>query len=147
MKNEELNLDKVETDIVAALLKAASYRKNQETATATIKRDGEIMFKFRVHGLDEDEWAKCRRQNLLNRGKLTEELNTARFMSQAIYEATVDEDKKTLWQNKDVWQKLGVVTGTDVVNAILWPGEKQKLLDAIAKLSGYDDDLEDIMGN
>lgn len=146
MKNEELNLDKVETDIATALFEAAAYRKNSETATATIKRDGKPAFKFKVHGLNEDEWAKCRRQNLLNRGKLTEELNLARFMSQVIFEATVDEDKERLWKNKSAWAKFGVASGVDMINEIFWPGEKQKLVEGITDLSGYNDDFEDMLG-
>lgn len=147
MKNEELNLDKVESDITTALIEAVSYRRNMTTKTATISRNDKVVCRFKVHGLDEDEWAKCRRQNLMNRGKPTEELNTARFMSQVIFEATIDEDKERLWKNKATWAKLNVPSGVDVINELLWPGEKQIIVDSIAKLSGYDKDVEDIMGN
>ena len=147
MKAEDL--EKVEQDITAALLEAASYRMNQETATINIKDpSGEkIIFTFQVSGLNEDEWAKCRRQNLSNRGFRTEELNNARFLSQVIYEATIAEDKERLWKNKTVWKKLNVSSGVDLVNFLIPPGKKNSIVDVIAKLSGYEDDVEDLVGN
>lgn len=145
---KDIDLEKVELDITAALLEAASYRMNQETATVRIKDpSGEkLLFTFQVRGLDEDEWAKCRRQNLSNRGLRTEELNNARFLSQVIYEATIDEDKERVWKNKAVWQKLNVVSGVDLVNMLIPPGKKNSIVEAITKLSGYEDDVEDLVG-
>ena len=143
---KELDLEKVESDITTALLEAASYRMNDETATVRIKRNEKLLFTFQVRGLDEDEWAKCRRQNLSNRGLRTEELNNSRFLSQLIYEATTDEDKERVWKNKAVWQKLNVVSGVDLINKLLLPGEKSSIVEAIAKLSGYDEDTEDLIG-
>lgn len=145
---KDIDLEKVESDITAALLEAASYRMNQKTATVRIKDpSGEkLLFTFQVRGLDEDEWAKCRRQNLSNRGLRTEELNNARFLSQVIYEATIDEDKERVWKNKAVWQKLNVVSGVDLVNMLIPPGKKNSIVEAITKLSGYEDDVEDLVG-
>lgn len=143
---KEVDLEKVESDITTALLEAASYRMNDETATVRIKRNEKLLFTFQVRGLDEDEWAKCRRQNLSNRGLRTEELNNSRFLSQLIYEATTDEDKERVWKNKAVWQKLNVVSGVDLINKLLLPGEKSPIVEAIAKLSGYDEDTEDLIG-
>ena len=143
---KELDLEKVESDITTALLEAASYRMNDETATVRIKRNEKLLFTFQVRGLDEDEWAKCRRQNLSNRGLRTEELNNSRFLSQLIYEATTDEDKERVWKNKAVWQKLNVVSGVDLINKLLLPGAKSSIVEAIAKLSGYDEDTEDLIG-
>ena len=143
---KEVDLEKVESDITTALLEAASYRMNDETATVRIKRNEKLLFTFQVRGLDEDEWAKCRRQNLSNRGLRTEELNNSRFLSQLIYEATTDEDKERVWKNKAVWQKLNVVSGVDLINKLLLPGEKSSIVEAIAKLSGYDEDTEDLIG-
>lgn len=145
MAKNEIDLEKMEQDITAALLEAASYRANQETATVRIKRNDKLLFTFEVRGLDEDEWAKCRRQNLSNRGLRTEELNNARFLSQVIYEATADADKERVWKNKAVWQKLNVASGVDLINAILLPGEKNSIVDAVIKLSGYEDDTEDLI--
>lgn len=145
---KDIDLEKVESDITAALLEAASYRMNQKTVPIRIKDpSGEkLLFTFQVRGLDEDEWAKCRRQNLSNRGLRTEELNNARFLSQVIYEATIDEDKERVWKNKAVWQKLNVASGVDLVNMLIPPGKKNSIVEAITKLSGYEDDVEDLVG-
>ena len=105
-----------------------------------IKRNGRTLFKFTIEPLTEDEWRKCRRQNTSkNRNG---ELNDSRFLSQAIYEATIDDDKRRIWQNQEIWDKLNVASGTDVVNIVLTPGEKAKITEVLSEISGYDDDLD-----
>ena len=64
-----------------------------------------------------------------------------------IYEATVESDKKRLWNNQELWQKWNVVSGFEVVNRALKPSEKSTVGEAIMDLSGYDDDLDDIIKN
>lgn len=142
---KELDLEKVESDITAALLEMASYRLIDETQPIVIKRQGKPVLEFTVRGLDEDEWAKCRRQNLINRGLRTEEIKQARFNSQVIYEATINEDKERIWKNKDVWAKLNVASGIDLINQLLLPGEKNALVEIIGKLSKYEMDTEDLI--
>ena len=142
---KELDLEKVELDITAALLEMASYRLIDETQPIVIKRQGKPVLEFTVRGLDEDEWAKCRRQNLINRGLRTEEIKQARFNSQVIYEATINEDKERIWKNKDVWAKLNVASGIDLINQLLLPGEKNALVEIIGKLSKYEMDAEDLI--
>lgn len=142
---KELDLEKVESDITAALLEMASYRLIDETQPIVIKRQGKPVLEFTVRGLDEDEWAKCRRQNLINRGLRTEEIKQARFNSQVIYEATINEDKERIWKNKDVWAKLNVASGIDLINQLLLPGEKNALVEIIGKLSKYEMDAEDLI--
>lgn len=142
---KELDLEKVESDITAALLEMASYRLIDETQPIVIKRQGKPVLEFTVRGLDEDEWAKCRRQNLVNRGLRTEEIKQARFNSQVIYEATINEDKERIWKNKEVWAKLNVASGIDLINQLLLPGEKNALVEIIGKLSKYEMDTEDLI--
>lgn len=142
---KELDLEKVESDITAALLEMASYRLIDETQPIVIKRQGKPVLEFTVRGLDEDEWAKCRRQNLVNRGLRTEEIKQARFNSQVIYEATINEDKERIWKNKDVWAKLNVASGIDLINQLLLPGEKNALVEIIGRLSKYEMDAEDLI--
>ena len=142
---KELDLEKVESDITAALLEMASYRLIDETQPIVIKRQGKPVLEFTVRGLDEDEWAKCCRQNLINRGLRTEEIKQARFNSQVIYEATINEDKERIWKNKDVWAKLNVASGIDLINQLLLPGEKNALVEIIGKLSKYEMDAEDLI--
>lgn len=145
MAKNDVDMEKVEQDIVAALVEAGEWNnpvaeENLPTVIIRDRRGGEkILFQFRIHALNEDDWAKCRRQNLKNRGRLTEELNNARCSSQAIYEATVDEDKERLWKNKAAWKKYNVNSGVDLVNAILQPAEKDIIIATLSKMGGFDD--------
>lgn len=145
--NDE-ELDAIETNIVDALLNAAAYRsKENHRQPIKIVRNGKVLFKFTIEAIDEDTWRRCRQQNLRNKGKRNEELNEARFLSQVIYEATIDEDKARVWNNKAVWQKLNAISGVDVVNAVLLPAEKTKLAEILEELSGYNDDLDQMIAD
>lgn len=149
IRSEE-ELEKVDSDITEALLTAASYRDTSKIKkpTIVIKRDDKVLFTFKIEPIDEDTFRKARRQNTDNKGKRSEEINESRWAAQLIYEATIDEDKKRLWKNRDVWRKLNVATGIDVVNIVLTPGEKSKILDELLKIGKYnDDDLEDLIKN
>lgn len=138
-------LDNIEGNIVDALLQAAAYR-NVENHRQPVKivRNKKVLFRFTIEALDEDTWRRCRAQNTRTRGK-SEELNEARFLSQLIYEATIEEDKQRVWNNKAVWKQLNVLTGVDVVNAVLLPAEKIKLAEELEKLSGYNEDLDEMI--
>ena len=140
----DTELAAAEGNIIDSLLEAAAYKSNMEQRKVTISRNGKKLFSFRITGLDEDTWRKCRRNNLRNKGKRNEELDGGRFLSSAIYEATVDEDK-AIWNNHTVWEKLGAVTGADVVHAILLPGEKAKISEILEELSGYNDEIDDMI--
>ena len=82
-----------------------------------------------------------------NKGKRTEELDNARYLAQAIYTATLEADKNRLWNNREVWNKLNVATGVDVVNQVLTPGEKAKIGEVLLDIGGYDDELDDLIKN
>lgn len=151
MKNEpDIDFDKVEHNIVEALLEAAALRPDETNnyPEVRIKRGDKNLFTFKIRSLNEDEWQKCRRQNLKNRGRMTEELNNARFMSQVIFEATIDEDKERLWKNKEAWKKFNATSGIDIVNAVLTPAEKTAIVETISRLGGFDDEnLDDLIRN
>lgn len=134
----------LEQDIVSALLEASAWRRDSTQREIVIRRGEKDLFTFKVEPLEEDTWQKCRRQNLKNRGKRTEELDEPRFLSQCIFEATCDEDKLRLWKNKEVLKKMNAVSGVDVVNQILKPAEKSKIVEVIASISGYGDDDSDL---
>lgn len=146
-KDEELAA--MEGNIVDALMTAANFRFGDNVQRKiTIKRNGKVIFQFTIEPIDEDIWQKCRRQNTRNKGSRNEELDNARFLSQAIYEATIPQDKERLWKNPDVWKKFGVARGVDVVNLVLSPGEKAKIGDVLSEISGYgDSDLDDLIKN
>ena len=113
-------------------------------------RDGKKLFSFRVRGLDDGEFEKCRDQatkvakdRRLGSLAVPREFNSAKFNSLIIYTATHPDDKKAIWDNKDLWAKADVVTGWQVVDKVLKRGEKEKCIEHSAGLSGYaDEDAE-----
>ena len=127
-----------ESTLVSALLEAAELRRGQNNRrNITIQRNKKPLFSFTVESLSESDWDKFRRQATKNFGKRNESFDSARFVSLAIYEATVD---KSLWNNKSVWQKLKAVSGAEVVDMCLTPGEKSRIAQIIEDLSGYSED-------
>lgn len=78
-----------------------------------------------------------------NRGvKVAEEVDMAKYRSSLIYNATVAEDKEKLWDNKSVQEGLRrkgkhIINALDVIEAVLLPGEKERILEVIDELSGY----------
>jgi len=113
-------------------------------------RDGKKLFSFQVRGLDDSEFEKCRDQatkvakdRRLGNLAVPREFNSAKFNSLVIYTATHPDDKKVIWDNKDLWQKANVVTGWQLVDKVLKRGEKEKCIELIESLSGYaDEDAE-----
>ena len=146
---KEVDLEKAEQDIVNALLEAGSWRKDETRREIIIRRNDRDVFTFNIEPVDEDTFRKCRRQNTRNKGKRTEELDDARFLSQLIFTATVEEDKDRLWRNTAIQKKLNVQNAVDVVNYVLKPGEKTKIAEVIADISGYEDEdtLDDLIKN
>jgi hypothetical protein len=113
-------------------------------------RDGKKLFSFQVRGLDDSEFEKCRDQatkvakdRRLGNLAVPREFNSAKFNSLVIYTATHPDDKKVIWDNKDLWKKANVVTGWQLVDKVLKRGEKEKCIELIESLSGYaDEDAE-----
>lgn len=145
----------VENDFISGMLAAAAY-KNDELRQINIIRDGKLYFSFKVHALGEEEANKCRKKytkyvrNKQIGIKFAEETDTAKFRSSLIYHATVEEDRIKLWDNQQVWEGLRkqgvlVVTALDVIEAVLLGGEKDRVIDEINKLSGFDsENLEEV---
>lgn len=144
MKIDEQNF---ENNVVDALLGAAQFRANPVHRKITIERAG---FSFEIHGVNEDEVARAQKLSTKNRGRRNEETDWGRYAAQLIFFATVDEDQKRLWNNREVWEKLDCVTGADVVYKCLTPAERAQVVSVIEKLSGYDDsdlDIDDAIKN
>lgn len=145
----------VENDFIAGMLAAAAY-KNDELRQIDIVRDGRLYFSFRVHALGEEEANKCRKKytkyvrNKQIGIKFAEETDNAKFRSSLIYHATVEEDRSKLWDNQTIWEGLRkqgvlVVTALDVIESVLLGGEKDRVIDEINKLSGFDsENLEEV---
>jgi len=134
-----------------ALKDIAGVLEAMETITKyeifEVVRDGKKLFSFRVRGLDDEEIEKCRDQatkavkdRRFGNLAVPKEFNSAKFNSLMICEATHPEDKKALWDNKDLWKKANVVAGWQLVDKVLKRGEKEKAIELIEKLSGYTDE-------
>ncbi len=66
--------------------------------------------------------------------------------------ATVDEDREKLWDNKQIWEALRkrgfqIMNGLDVIEYSLKAGEKDRVLEVIDEISGYDSNLEEVAKN
>lgn len=147
-----------EDDILQGMLAAAEFQSN-ETQTIEIARNGKVYFKFRIRPLSEAEYEKCKKKHtkyVRNKQlgiKMPEDTNGVKYRSELIYEATVAEDRNKMWDNKKLWSALSekgtdILTGTDVIDAVLMSGEKAAIVDKIDSLSGYNEsNLEEVAKN
>lgn len=156
MSEEKLNKDEllaVEEDVLRGLLGAYEDQK-EDTVTIEIARKGKVYFKFDIHGLTEkqyndlqDQATKFKKAKNLGGVKVAEETNITRFRSLLIYHATVPEDRKRLWDNKEAWRALNVLNGPDLIDKVLKAGEKKAIIDKIDEISGYTDETDEIIKN
>ena len=84
--------------------------------------------------------------------KLPEDTNRVKYPSAIIYQATIKEDREKLWDNKKVWatlndQGLQIMNGLDVIEYCLKAGEKDKVIEEIDLLSGFEIGLEEVAKN
>lgn len=84
--------------------------------------------------------------------KLPENTDSTKYRSEIIYQATVKEDREKLWDNKTVWEALRdrdvqIMGPLDVIEYSLLAGEKDRVLEAIDQLSGFDTNLEEVAKN
>lgn len=146
-----------EEDFIQGLIDAAEYA-SEETQRIEIVREGRLYFAFHIRPLSSQEYEKCKKKytkyvrNKQFGMKLPEDTDRIKYQSAIIYEATVEEDRKNLWDNRKVWNALNakknrIMNGLDVIEYSLKAGEKDKVLEAIDKLSGYDDNLEEVAKN
>lgn len=148
-----------EGDILKGMLAAAQFQKD-ESKTIEIARGGATYFKFRIRPLTEAEYEKCRKKHtkyVRNKQlgiKMPEDTNQVKYRSELIYTATVEEDRKKMWDNKQLWKGLedaglgDVLTGTDAIDLVLMPGEKAAIVEQIDQISGFENDnLEEVTKN
>ena len=140
-----------EGDILGGLLAAASFR--DEAKTVEIARNGIVLFKFRIRPLSEGEYNRCKekyttyKRNKQFGVRIPDKTDTISYRSALIYESTVEEDREKLWDNREAWRKLDVLSGVELVGRVLMAGEKDAVLDLIDKISGYSVLEEDTVKN
>ncbi len=146
-----------EEDFIQGLIAAAEFAA-EETQRIEIIREGRLFFAFSIRPLSSEEYEKCRKKHtkyVRNKQlgmKLPEDTDRIKYQSAIIYEATVEDDRRKLWDNRKVWDALNakqdrIMNGLDVIECVLKAGEKDRIIDAVDKLSGFDDNLEEVAKN
>ncbi|MCL6597940.1 MAG: hypothetical protein K6T81_04300 [Alicyclobacillus macrosporangiidus] len=141
-----------EGDLLQGLLQAGEDAQS-ETVSITIQRKGKTYFAFRIRPLTEQEYneaaekATTYERNRQLGVRIPQSRDDALFRSLLIYKATVDEDRQKLWNNKAAWQHFNVLSGPDLIDRVLLPGEKLAVVGKIDELSGYGTDLEETAKN
>lgn len=146
-----------EEDFIQGLIDAAGFA-SEEKQRIEIIREGRLYFAFHIRPLGSEEYDKCRKKHtkyVRNKQlgmKMPEDTDRIKYQSAIIYQATIDEDREKLWDNRKVWNALNnkdfqIMNGLDVIEYALKAGEKDKILEAIDKLSGYEADLEEVAKN
>ena len=151
-----------EEDFLQGLIDAACYAEDEnQTKVIEIIRPGKnkdekrLMFRFSVKPLSEREYNECKKKPtkyVRNRSlgvKMPEDTDNVKYRAEIIYRATVQEDRKKLWDNKEAWEALRdkgmqVLNGLDMIEYCLMAGEKDKVIDVIDSISGYGDNLEEV---
>lgn len=149
---EEILMD--ENAMLRGLIEAGKEKDDESTyRKIQIKRGGVLKFVFRIRPVSEEESIKCHDHATKfaprKRGQPKREIETNQslFRSWLIYTATVDEDRKKLWDNRKAQEALNVLSGVDMIDAVLLSGEKDRIIDVINEISGYDDDMEETAKN
>lgn len=144
MNNDDILAN--EDALLRGMLTAADGLEN-EAVTIEIARKGKTLFAFRVRPISEKESERCSdaaTKYTRTRGiKVPESTDSAKYRSLLIYTATVDEDRKKTWDNRTIWDKLNVISGIDVIDKVLLPGEKDAVIRKLNEISGYGDDDND----
>lgn len=144
-----------EDDILKGLLEAVDYIENEDNATEiVIKRKNKEYFRFRIKAVTEEEYNQIRKKhtkykkNKVTGGKIADEIDAVKYRSELIYRATVEEDRKLIWDNKKVQDKANVLRGIDLVDTLLLAGEKDRVIEVLDRISGYkDEDFEEVAKN
>ena len=145
---------KYEDDILGGLLAAAAYKTDEEeTATINVVRNKVTVLSFRIRPMSEEEYLQARKDNTVYKRnkavgtRVADHVNTSKYRAQLIYDATVDEDREKVWNNRAAWEKLAVVNGIDLVEVVLKSGEKDAIIDKIDEISGYQISMEETAKN
>ena len=79
--------------------------------------------------------------------RVADHVDSSKYRSQLIYDATLDEDRKKIWDNREAWNKFAVVNGIDLIDSVLKAGEKDTIIDKLDEISGYQLSTEETAKN
>ena len=140
-----------EEDIVTALLEAAEFRSDEDLVTPIeLKRNGKLLFTFRVRPVSDEELNYVRKQTRKMyknpAGKkyppIEGSIDLAKFNSRLIYVATVEEDRERIWGQRAVMDRYDLVEPWETVGIVLTAGEKNRITDVILTISGMNEDAD-----
>ena len=146
---EEMTRDEAlmnESNILSGLLELEKEKDNEANyRTIKIKRGGKTKLMFRIRPLTEDETRACmKRATPVSRNKNTAaEADMVKFRSLVIYTATVAEDRAKIWDNREAKIQMNVIEGWEIIDKVIYAGEKSQIMDVIDEISYYDADMED----
>lgn len=142
-----------EYDLVKGLLEASEYKTAEDSITEIeIKRAGKFLFSFHIHPISEADLRFARKKATIympnpNNKKLPpieKDSDPVKFKSWVIYLATTEEDQQKVWGNPAIMQKFALAQPAESVDILLNAGEKTRVFDEIGKISGMDDESEEI---
>lgn len=147
------NRKEAEYDLVSSLLSAAEYRTSDESLTEVeIKRNGKLLFTVTVHPISDTDSRFARKKatiymknpNGKNLPAIEKDFDNPKFKSWLIYLASTEDTQANIWGNQAVMQKYNLQERWESVDVLLTVGEKNKLFEVIADISGLNDEDEPV---
>ncbi len=147
LSKEELLMN--ENDILSGLIELGDTRNNPENyRRINIEgKDKKTVLSFRIRPISEQENQICWRQATKystkpGKPKTAIETDAAKFRSWLIYTATVDEDRKKIWDNKQALKHFNIFQGVDLIDKVLIAGQKAHVIDIIDEISGFNENSD-----
>jgi len=147
MTQDEILMD--EADLLAGLLGDAGSDREIPTRMIRIKRKGKVAYQFSVRALSPEENHACwKKATPIPKDRKKEvRTNTLMFQSLLIYTATVDEDRKKLWDNPKAQEGFGVLQGWEIIGKALHAGEYTAVIEIIDELGESSEDMSELGKN
>ena len=146
------NKEEAEYDLLASLLEAADYKTSEDEVTKiNIVRDKKFLFAIHVRPLSEDDTRVARKKATTymknpqgpKLPQIEKDFDNPKFKSWLIYLATIEEDKQKIWGQPTIMQKFGLMEAWESVDILLKAGEKNRVVEEIFKISGFDEEETD----
>lgn len=137
-----------EQNILQAVLGAAQDMQDTEIEVEII-RGKKFFFGFHIKALThtayEEAREKATKYKIDKRGrKVIDDYSMENAQARLIYAATSKVDREKIWDNKELWAKLNVLTAHQVIPKVLLPGEMTAVVESIDDLSGFSLNADDM---
>ena len=139
-----------EDDMITNILRE-NTPEEEVRAEITVPRGGKPYIIFTVHSLSSRMLDDIRRkytkyEKSKNRGvRVANDVDSPSYRASLIYNSTIDEDKRKLWDNDRLKQGLtrqgkSIINALDVINTVLRPGEIDYIISILDQVNGFDTD-------